>query len=42
MSTSDSSKGGLTAEDVQVEIQRQPHIFLQLAENSLTVAELTF
>jgi hypothetical protein len=39
MSTSDSFKCGLTVKDMQVELQRQPHIFLQLAENSLTVAE---
>ena len=33
------SNPGLTPESVQEELRRQPHIFMRLAENTLTVAE---
>src|SRR5262245_37691319 len=39
MSTRNPPDDFATPEGVQAEIQRQPHIFLRLAENTLTVAE---
>lgn len=39
MSTTDGQDRRLTEEGVRSDLQRQPHVFMRLAENALTVAE---